>query len=363
MGCSLYLAEMLDDHGRFTMGIFTSHNLLPGSLMGLPNVVVPLVDIPMHNSPTHENDEELWSVWNDFVWDSLDVGGVHEGVDVKSAALGLGSLTHGNSKLANAMLIQSHFDNSGLHQSCDPGAGATSYHGASLVTTETVPAGSKIFFPHGYHCFLDPEEENHNKLDGVPMSEPQVQEFFKRYQELQGMHGQELTDELKAKLLSLLQESPLDDSVKALLPKSWTDAQHLRKHVSDHEIHTIEWLQMNRICIDNLTEGPLTIPQAVCGAFANRTIKEGSVIAPAPLVHVLDKKSLNMYETALTDDFKVSDKVVGTQLMLNYCFSHEDSNKLLCPIGTGTSFINHLPTPNTAICWSTHPSSTLHHQE
>lgn len=69
--CSLYLAETVDDHGRLTMGVFARQDLSPGSLVRLPDVVVPLVDIPMHTSPTHEENEELWLVWNDLVWDSL----------------------------------------------------------------------------------------------------------------------------------------------------------------------------------------------------------------------------------------------------------------------------------------------------
>lgn len=362
--CSLYLAETVDDHGRFTMGVFTGRELPPGSLVGIPDIVVPLVDIPMHNSPTHEDNEELWSLWNDFVWESLDVGGVSEGVDVKSAALGLGSLTRGNSKLANAMLLQSHFDNTGLHRSRDPGAGATSYyHGTSMVATDTIHAGSEIFFPHGYHWYLEPEEESAKSVSGIPMDDPKVQEFFNRYQELQAMHEEDLTDEAQSQLWHLLEESHLDESIKSLLPQSWTEVSRLAKHVTNNHVHSPEWLSENGLCIDNLVEGPSTIPQAGRGAFSKRAIKEGSVIAPAPLVHVLDKKSLNMYDPHMTEDFQVSDKVVGTQLMLNYCFGHEDSDKLLCPIGAGTSFINHSPTPNAAIRWSSHPSSTLHRNE
>lgn len=370
--CTLYLAETIDDHGRFTMGVFTAKDLPPGSPVGMPDVVVPLVDMPMHNSPTHEDQEELWSSWKDFVWDAVDVGGSHEGIDVKSAALGLGSLTRGISELANVMLIQSHFDNSGLHRSRDPGAGAVSYyHGAAMVSTDTIPAGRELHLPHGYHWFLDPnekedksEKEDNNLLDNLPIDHPQVQEFFKRYQDLEGMHGQELTDELKSKLWSVLRESPLDDSIKTLLPESWIDASRVANHVTKSGLRTPEWLQDNGICIDNIKPGQSTIAQAGRGAFANRSLKEGSVIAPAPLVHILDRTSLNMFEPQIADDYAyLGSEVAGKQLMLNYCFGHEKSTKLLCPIGAGTSFINHSPTPNAAIRWSTHPSMTLHRQQ
>lgn len=245
--CSLYLVETLDDHGRFTMGVFTAKELSPGTLVGLPDVVVPLVDVPMHNSPTHEDQDELWSSFKDFVWDSVDVGGSHEGVDVKSAALGLGSLTRGNYERSNALLIQSHFDNSGLHRSRDPGAGAVSYyHGASMVATETVPAGGELYFAHGYHWYLNPDEDIHgdqNILGSLPMDHPRVQEFFKRYQDLEGMHGQELTDDIKTKLWGVLKDSPLDESVRSLLPESHLDASRVANHVTDHGVRSPEWLQ------------------------------------------------------------------------------------------------------------------------
>jgi SET domain len=40
-------------------------------------------------------------------------------------------------------------------------------------------------------------------------------------------------------------------------------------------------------------------------------------------------------------------------LMLNYCYSHRDSNVLLLPIGLGVNAINHSPTPNAYLRWKT----------
>jgi hypothetical protein len=115
-------------------------------------------------------------------------------------------------------------------------------------------------------------------------------------------------------------------------------------------------MRQHGMCMDNLIQSPSKIDQAGRGAFATRTIKENALIAPAPLVHILDKASLNKYQPQMDENFKfsVSDSVVGHQLLLNYCFGHKESNKLLCPIGSRTGFINHLPTPNAALRWSTH---------
>ena len=76
--CSLFLAEIVDHRGALTMGVFTSKPLIAGQPVGFPDIVIPLVDIPLHNSPTHEDEQDFWWVWNDLVWDPTDVGGRSE---------------------------------------------------------------------------------------------------------------------------------------------------------------------------------------------------------------------------------------------------------------------------------------------
>jgi SET domain len=82
-------------------------------------------------------------------------------------------------------------------------------------------------------------------------------------------------------------------------------------------------------------------------------------------VHIVDKNKLNMYAPNVDENFlyTMGTEVVNKQLLINYCFGHSESTKLLCPIGSGTAFINHSPTPNAAIRWSTHESSALHKEE
>jgi hypothetical protein len=49
-------------------------------------------------------------------------------------------------------------------------------------------------------------------------------------------------------------------------------------------------------------------------------------------------------------------------LLLNYCFGHKQSSQLFCPIGPTVGLINHSPTPNAALRWSTHVTN-LHRKE
>ena len=364
--CSLYLAETVDDRGAPTMGVFTSKPLPVGQLIGFPDIVIPLIDIPLHNSPTHENEQEFWWLWNDLVWDPADVGGAHEGMDVKSAAVGLGSLTRGDPKKANAIMLQSQFDNSGFDRTRDPGAGAISYyHDAKMISIDSVEAGSELFFHQGFHWYLDPHDQESALLETLPVEEPHVQDFWARHAELGQKNEDALTGELRTKLWDLLREFPLEGKAKRLLPCSWTDSYGLDNKKTINGKRTPEWLAENGICLDHLRQGPSDIPQAGRGAFATRPLPVGTVISPAPLVHVLDKKSLNMYAPHVDENFMytMSDEVINKQLLINYCFGHPESTKLLCPIGTGTAFVNHSPAPNAAIRWSTHKSSALHNEE
>lgn len=374
-GCTLYLAETVDDRGALTMGVFTTERVPMGSLVGYPDVTIPLVDIPLHNSPVHDEDaKEFWWVWNDLVWDPLDVGGGHEGADVKSAAMGMGSLTRGNPQNPNAMLIQSQYDDADLHRSTDPGAGAISYHSTTAaVATRDIEPGEEVFFNHGFHWYLNPHDQEQALLrnNNLSTDNPRVQEFWKRYEQLEQKHGEALNKELRSKLWGILRDSPMDSAVQQVFPASWTDAHTVSQHVTNKGKRTPEWLQQHGMCIDNLVQGSSTIPEAGRGAFATRPIAKDTVISPAPLVHILDKKALDMYEPhAVLDEhgeevhgFVMSDEVSTRQLLLNYCFGHKESTKLLCPLGSGTAFINHSPTPNAAIRWSTHESSSLHKQE
>ena len=364
--CSLFLAEIVDHRGALTMGVFTSKPLIAGQPVGFPDIVIPLVDIPLHNSPTHEDEQDFWWVWNDLVWDPTDVGGTYEGMDVKSAAIGLGSLTRGNPEKANVVMSQSQYDSSGLDRTKDPGAGAISYyHGSSMIATDNIESGSELYFHHGFQWYLDPHDQERALLENLPIDDPRVKELWKLYDSLGQSKEEALTGDLRSKLWGIIGESPMDSKLQRLLPDSWNQVNGVKTQLNTSRMRTPEWLAEHGICLDNIRQGPSDISQAGRGAFTTRLLVSGAVIAAAPLVHVLDKKALNMYAPSVDEAFMytMSNEMTNKQLLINYCFGHPESTKLLCPIGSGTSFINHSPTPNAAIRWSTHKSTALHKEE
>lgn len=108
--------------------------------------------------------------------------------------------------------------------------------------------------------------------------------------------------------------------------------------------------------MENLRIKPSTIRQAGRGAFASRFLPKGSVISPSPLIHIKDKKVFEMYELMQESEAEqpeeVDDKVVGQQLLLNYCFGHQNSSLLLFPYATAVQAINHNSDYNAEIRWS-----------
>jgi len=121
---------------------------------------------------------------------------------------------------------------------------------------------------------------------------------------------------------------------------------------------SVKELQEQGSCIDHLIVKPSTIPEAGRGAFAKRSLKKGSVVAPVPLIHLPDRAVLDMYERGVTDPetgeaTHASDEPVHAQLLLNYCYGHSQSTLLLCPYGVVSAVVNHHASKaNVQIVWS-----------
>jgi hypothetical protein len=119
----------------------------------------------------------------------------------------------------------------------------------------------------------------------------------------------------------------------------------------------LSWLEENGQCLDNIKVGQSRNPEAGRGAFANRFIPKDGLVAPAPLIHVPDSNVLTMYAPSGVNEkgeaLRDLEGPVTSQLLLNYCFGHQESTLVLCPYGHLTAFINHShDNPNTQIRWT-----------
>jgi SET domain len=158
----------------------------------------------------------------------------------------------------------------------------------------------------------------------------------------------------------------------------------------NRSIQAVSILEKHGSCVDYIRADKSTIPLAGNGAFANTHLPAGTVVAPMPLIHLLDRSYLFIYEGIMMDgsldvdestdeyldfyDEYILDeddaenssehqsnhrlherKVIHHQLLLNYCFGHNDSSILLCPYGVGSGLVNHAGPgfdANVKLAWS-----------
>ena len=165
---------------------------------------------------------------------------------------------------------------------------------------------------------------------------------------------------------NLLPPENVEPLVLQLLPETREELQQMKDNVSSQtelsdylainkglKPHASGWIEKNGLCMENILPLPSTIPHAGQGAFAQYAIGKDDIIIPAPLLQIMDRDALALWD----DD---SGERVNDQLLLNYCFGHPESTLLLCP-NTQAVLINHCSRrkencgpngPNAAIRWS-----------
>lgn len=142
---------------------------------------------------------------------------------------------------------------------------------------------------------------------------------------------------------------------------------------------TPQELQEKSICLDNFVIKPSTIPNIGLGAYAKRSVPIGEPIVTSPVIH-FDRSQVDVVEqhiapsncrlgsedTEVVVDGEYSNQLTDcptvtftrdhgvwynntasppgrsdTQLLINYCYGHPDSQILLLPLAPGVNYINH----------------------
>jgi hypothetical protein len=207
--------------------------------------------------------------------------------------------------------------------------------GRDFYVNKNIQAGDELFLNYG-HC------SQHYEDSTSWMSSIIVTEDYKKAASL----CKKLYNQYKrnAKDVNQTVKIPPDTNphVAALIPKSVAELHDVmsgnknlvtalaRKMSIEHR--TLEWIRSNGLCVDHLVTRKSLLPQAGHGGFAQRRIRKGELVVPAPMLHIADKDVLNIYDE--------DDKQVGQQLLLNYCLGHPESSLLLCPL-TNAILINH----------------------
>uniref|UniRef100_A0A7S4AHG7 SET domain-containing protein n=1 Tax=Pseudo-nitzschia australis TaxID=44445 RepID=A0A7S4AHG7_9STRA len=418
--CGLYLATSSTSlPGDHKWGVYTGKDIPINSPIGFGDVAIHTFHLMANNIWMDPETDEIvdnldvnqyanvvdW--FEQFVWVPHSSGGQFEiedtvyGAKVVTAIPGTGVLGGYNPKLTNADWNHSSaYHREALNEypgEAHPGRGAYSnYYNLELSSTELIQAGKEIFLQFG---------DNWEKEVGNEETEEQLtpQDFEKVDQTVEKMvqffekHDSKLDDVSKQRIYNFLRDDvmvaaagkPKGRQIKNLLPEDPSDLKEILADGGSFasktpgesgslEWRSLEWLETNGLCMDNIKPGPSTIPYAGRGAFANRDIKEGTLVAPVPLVQIPDEAILNMYpvdaviynsedveENSAEPDYmwlRESEDQVGIQLLMNYMYGHPESSMLFFPVGAVASYINHAPSNdkiNAKMEWSKHPENQL----
>jgi SET domain len=277
-----------------------------------------------------------------------------------------GMLANSHTGLVNANIRapKRFFD---LDRGHDPGTGAsTTFHDVYFDARTDIEAGAELFVQYGDTWFSDREE-----LGFIPLSYDFkvadkatnfLAEILANVTTAAKNHPQEfvgdflnLTRQIAATRPRLANAFPKDLDSFEVATTAGTASLTV-----PNRVRTIEWLEKNGRCLDNIQPRISTIRQAGRGAFATRRIKKGDVITPMPLVHVF-RRHMEIYDGNNYDDMNSSFWKDGKQLLLNYCYGHPDSSLLLFPYAPVSNYINHnVSRCNSELRWSDLPN---HHDE
>jgi len=374
--CRLFMAlSTIPNDG---IGVFTGVPLKEGEPVGYGDTAIPVTDMDWHNDGLAENDDYHW-LWRQYDWNSDEIGKMEfEAETVKACIPGLGAMPNCHFRLSNVEESWSLYDTDGFHRKKDPGVGAfTRYYGRNSTAIRDISEGTEIFVDYGEHWFQSREIQ----FGLIPMSMNYnfAAQFLKKFSNLHAFRSRWLgtpsnLDEIRSDFWKMIGNFPYNSRSLAALPKTIeTVDKALEIGIQETElkssIRSMDWLRENGKCIDNLRPGISTVAQAGRGAFATRFIPKGKRIAPSPLIHIPSKDTLLMYGVANEQEYasvyyRNSSDIRGRQLLLNYCFGHNESTLLLCPYGSGTSYINHnQQSPNAKIVWPDEAHSLIHKKE
>jgi SET domain len=351
-------------------GIFTTRNLKAGeSILGGPDgVAIPFEPYLHRDVPDRNDRHHFLGLFGEYMWGrGIPDHSTYEADRgyVLDYQIGFGSLPNHHCVLAYLDILYPDppYVDSLADRFRDPSAGAFSYNrGREFVVTSPLRAGDEIFLNYGYcarsgqspawtqHMYVTQDFQDAATLIQQHLRQPASSQLY--HAETGQLLVPPETSELVASLLPQSQ-----DAITALYRRYAYSGTALTREVAQQSLNrqTPESIRSTGVCLDNLVARQSTLKVAGQGAFAQRRIRAGKVITPAPFLHVLNKASLDVYGSDGTPN--------GTQLLLNYCWGHGASTILLCP-NTNAVMINHCSArtrecgphgPNAAYRWASDP--------
>ena len=242
-----------------------------------------------------------------------------------------------------------------------PATGAVTYNrGRDFYVYRDIEPGEELFLNYG-HCNHE-SKRNPDWAEDVAMT-PDYEEaadfITEKWMDYKRGLGTRKKFTLKPPknmnpiVKKLLPKTPLADGpVLRALKKSKVSRKQLVIALAREvglEQRTPEWIKEHGKCLEHLKPEPSLLPDAGLGGFSQHFLKAGDIVVPAPMVHILDRNVLSLYDKDGTK--------TGDQLILNYCLGHPESTMLLCP-NTNVILVNHCSSrspqcrPNAKLQWA-----------
>ena len=286
-----------------------------------------------------------------YYWDATMTHNYYDAENIDSVVPGLGMLANSHPGMVLA-------ENMGPHRPTilggkTPGDGAASpYQHQHFMAIEDIPASHEIFVEYGDEWFEDRFSDSFGLSEDYRVGNILLDKWVTR---LLNKHESKVSPEVWKDLAALILSSfegtnprlhevlsrvdflpPIDARDRLLAknnPAAYASVPNAQR--------TPEWLQENGLCLDHITVGDSTVAPGEQGAFASRHLPKGTVVAPAPVVHM----SRDHLAMLLMDDFD-ADTVLwkGSQLLLNYVYGHVESSLLFFPYAPAVNLINHYQT-------------------
>ncbi|KAL7453808.1 hypothetical protein ACHAWC_007234 [Mediolabrus comicus] len=382
--CTTYLApSSIPNSG---LGMYTTVPYHKGDFFPLPEIGILLADKNAHYPAGGNNllSQYPWgaSVLSDGHLDVTDGSSIVPGLGMlANSHLGLVNMRHSDQwKIQCAKDGTASLSLEGLQSTTvnDAGRGSHTLHSRVLFdATKSIAVGEELFVNYGDEWFTFREDWIGviPSADDYTTAEKKIEDALSKSDNLNDV-GDNLSPDVYE---TLLEEAEKESKrLRAAFPdkvedipisfneqeQRWIWDMSLARFSAPTSIQSIEWIESNGVCIDNIMVGTSTIPQAGQGAYATRTIGKGHVITTTPLI-TMEREQLQLWEEVDGDDLGIQtekeDKVkelVGHQLLLNYCYGHVNSSLLLFPYSPSVNFINtamSIEDANAEIRWSSYP--------
>jgi len=275
--CSLYMAESSIPNaglGIFAGRAFEEEEPVDPS----PQVVVPLIDLEGH--PLYSG-----SVLANYPWAGWSQGAHFEAEGATVLYPNLGMLANSHLGLANvdqnAVDGQIHLLGSTDRESDFSTGANTLYHGATFnVKNKPIRAGEEIFVDYGISYFHF-RERMFNMVFPTATDYAEADEIVEDFAE---KIGDEITEENRQeweKIVTELEEDEGDEDdeddvgkfrVAFALPENVEDVKYVAKvgtarYSIPQSIRSLEWLEENGVCLDNMRMAKSDIPYAGYGKY------------------------------------------------------------------------------------------------